>query len=337
MLRFGAGNNFDLFKRKVSIACMEKYKNLGCLIMDEQYYVPAAVDIALYDLTNDPFNVEKGKLREMHKRRDKEIDDMRIDRTSMYAYLISKLSKESQDEIQGHADWADIEKTRDPLKLWKVIKACHQILTTSKVAAVIKKTACEEYTTCKQGPFEHIMNYKRRFDAKLYALVASGNATASDVDVAMDFMYGLDNSPYAKFKAEVVNDMQKGSSDSLDNLNKMYVVASRRVVVKAEKDGGGATFDTVDQTSQKGSNPKGSQANETKIEGGAVQGEAVKTKEEKAAAKLARMKCFNCGGKGHPTRNCPHKEHAEGEPMAGMTLEACCASSDGRFHECHDV
>jgi hypothetical protein len=57
----------------------------------------------------------------------------------MYAYLISKLSKESQDEIQGHVDWPDIEKTRDPLKLWKVIKTCHQILTTSKVAAVIKR------------------------------------------------------------------------------------------------------------------------------------------------------------------------------------------------------
>ncbi len=77
--------------------------------------------MALYDLTNDPFNVEKGRLREAHKRRDKEIDDMRINRTSMYTYL-SKLSKESQDEIQGHADWADVEKTRDPLKLWIVIK-----------------------------------------------------------------------------------------------------------------------------------------------------------------------------------------------------------------------
>jgi hypothetical protein len=35
----------------------------------------------------------------------------------------------------------------------------------SKVAAVIKKTAREEYAACKQGPFEHIMDYKRRFDA----------------------------------------------------------------------------------------------------------------------------------------------------------------------------
>jgi len=160
----------------------------------------------------------------------------------MHAYLISKLSKESQDEIQGHTEWLDIEKTRDPLKLGKVIKSCHQILTTSKVAAVIKKTACEEYAACKQGPFEHIMDYKRRFDVKLDALVAIGNAAASDADVAMDFMYGLVNGRYAEFKTEVVNDMKKGSIVSLDNLNKMHVVASRRVVVKVGKDSGSATL-----------------------------------------------------------------------------------------------
>jgi hypothetical protein len=126
--------------------------------MDEQYYDLDAVDTSLYDMTNNRYKVEKGRLRESYKHRDKEINDMRVDRTSMYAYLISKLSKESQDEIQGHTNWPDIEKTRDPLKLWKVIKSCHQILTTSKVAAVIKKTAREEYAACKQGPFEHIMD-----------------------------------------------------------------------------------------------------------------------------------------------------------------------------------
>jgi hypothetical protein len=191
--------------------------------------------VALYDLTNDPFDAEKGRWREAHKRRDKEIDGMRDNRTSIYAYLISKLSKESQDEIQGHADW---ENTRDPLKLWIVIKKCHQILTTSKVTAILKKIAREEYAACKQGPFQHIMDYKRQFDVKLDALIVCGNSAASDADIAMDFMYRLDNSCYAEFKAEVVNDMQKGSSMTLDDLNKMYVVTSRRVVVKAGKDRG---------------------------------------------------------------------------------------------------
>jgi hypothetical protein len=53
------------------------------------------VDTALYDLTNDPHDVKKARLQEAHKHRDKEIDDMKVDRTSMFAYLISKLSKES--------------------------------------------------------------------------------------------------------------------------------------------------------------------------------------------------------------------------------------------------
>jgi hypothetical protein len=83
MLRFGVSNNFDLFKRKVSIACMERYKNLGRLITDEAYYAPPSIDKALYDLTNDPHEVEKGRLRKAYERRDKEVDDMRIDRTSM--------------------------------------------------------------------------------------------------------------------------------------------------------------------------------------------------------------------------------------------------------------
>jgi hypothetical protein len=42
---------------------MEKYKNLGRLIMDEQYYVLDAVDTSLYDMTNDRYDVEKGRLR----------------------------------------------------------------------------------------------------------------------------------------------------------------------------------------------------------------------------------------------------------------------------------
>ena len=238
MLHIGVSNNFDLFRRKLSVACMERYKNLGRLITDEEYYVPAVVDTALYDLSNDPYEVERGRLREAHKRRDKEIDDMRIDRTSMYAYLLSKLSKESLDEVQDHPDWSKVEASRDPLELWLIIRSSHQILTTSKVATVIKKTAREEYAACKQGPYENIVDFKRRFDARLDALKASGNEEPDPADIAMDFLYALDNTRYGEFKAEVVNDMQKGLSINLDDLNKMYVLASRRVVVRTTKDAG---------------------------------------------------------------------------------------------------
>jgi hypothetical protein len=77
----------------MSLACMEKYKNLGRLIVDEAYYKPLEVDDSLYDMKNDPYEINKGRLREAHKRRGKELDDMRVDCTSMFAFIISSIAR----------------------------------------------------------------------------------------------------------------------------------------------------------------------------------------------------------------------------------------------------
>ena len=247
------------------------------------------------------------------------------------------MSKESLDEIQGANGWATIEAGRDPLELWKVIKSTHQILTTSKVAWVIKKTAREEYAACKQGMFEHIMDYKRRFDARLDALVVSENTKPDDEDIAMDFMYGLDNNRYAEFKAEIVNDLQKGTLQKIADLNKMYILASRRVVVKTSKGApGGATFATVDgQYKAPVKKPPGDDDGDV----------CKKTKEQKYAERLAKMKCFNCGKKGHIAKGCPELQEdgsSEGEEeplLAGMTLQDyCCEAREGsKLHKWYEV
>jgi hypothetical protein len=307
MLRLGATNNFDTFKKKLSIVSTEKYKNLGQIIIDETYYVPPVLDIADYNLVTDSHDIEKTRLREAHKHQDKELDDMKVDRISMFAYIISKLSKESLDKIQGQTTWAMVEADRDPLALWLLVKASHQILTTSKVASIIKKTARKEYAACKQGPYEHIVDYKQKFDARLDAFVVSRNTAPEKEDVAMDFMYGLDNARWADFKAEIVNDLTKGTLlTQVNGLNKMYILASQRVVVKTGKEiPGGATFATVDEKIPK------KQPNDGK------------TKEQKQAKRLAKMKCFNCGEKGHPAKSCPKKLQADDKeepPMAGLTF-----------------
>jgi hypothetical protein len=72
----------------------------------------------------------------------------------MYAYILSKISKESLDELNGFPDFDKIEEARDPLSLWLAIKNTHQTLTTSKVASVVKKSAREEYSGCKQGSYD---------------------------------------------------------------------------------------------------------------------------------------------------------------------------------------
>jgi hypothetical protein len=52
----------------------------------------------------------------------------------------------------------------------------------------------------------------------------------------MDFLYGLDNSMYAEFKADIVNNIQKRILTQPKDLNAMYIMASRRVVVRNNKD-----------------------------------------------------------------------------------------------------
>lgn len=108
MLKYGPFSNYDVFKKKLSLACMDKNKNLGRLINDEKYYVPPEINPMDYDLTHHMMEIEKGQQRNAHKHRDKEIDDMAIDHMSMYAYILSKLSKESIDELSRHKDYDNI-------------------------------------------------------------------------------------------------------------------------------------------------------------------------------------------------------------------------------------
>jgi hypothetical protein len=82
--------------------------------------------------------------------------------------------------------------------------------------------------------------------------VSSVNTVLSKEDTVMDFLYGLDNSRYTAFKAEIVNDMQKGVLTQPGNLNTMYLLASLRVAVRSQKEGtGGAAFALIDECTKK--------------------------------------------------------------------------------------
>ena len=96
------GSNWDYFKRKMAIACMESVGNLGRLIDDEAYYSPPAIIDSKYGSLNsadNPYGIQKTLLLKAYESRAKEIWRMTEDRTKLYAYIYSKISKESQDEI----------------------------------------------------------------------------------------------------------------------------------------------------------------------------------------------------------------------------------------------
>jgi hypothetical protein len=52
-----------------------------------------------------------------------------------------------------------MKEAKDVEKLWQTIQDTHKVFTISRIAAVIKKTACKEY-----HPYESIITYKEHFD-----------------------------------------------------------------------------------------------------------------------------------------------------------------------------
>jgi len=143
ILKYGPGNNWIEFKKRMAIAATEKYRNLGRIIEQEVYYVPPeiAFDPTTLDPAIDPFGINKAAVLEQVKERLKQIDRMREDRPSLYAFIMSKLSRESEDELKRHDNYATFHEEQNPLELWKAIKELHLVTTTSKCASVVKQQA----------------------------------------------------------------------------------------------------------------------------------------------------------------------------------------------------
>lgn len=88
MLRYRASTNFDQFKRKLIVAYLVNYGNLGRLIQDDDYYQPpAVVGTAFGDLSDDPNGIKRSRLLKAYEARDKKVRNMEKDRVKMYGYI----------------------------------------------------------------------------------------------------------------------------------------------------------------------------------------------------------------------------------------------------------
>jgi hypothetical protein len=259
MLKYGPYNNFIVFKERLKTACMEKYGDLARLIELEMYWEPDPIDKDQDYPTASSDEFVKAALIHAIKERATTIAKMRVNRASMYAYIMSKLSKESLDELKRHDLYAEIDEKVDPLLLWKAIKELHMVATSSKVTQVVKRKAREEYQSCKQGAFESLVDFKARFDSRYDAYKDQGNVELTEEDVAMDFLESLDRARYSDFIVETINDIAKGVMESPKDVNQVYVLANTRLVVK--KGTGalnvGASYATVEASWPLKSNKKG--------------------------------------------------------------------------------
>ena len=352
MLKYGPYNNFIVFKERLKTACMEKYGDLARLIELEEYWEPDAIDRATDYANAGTDEYVKTALVHAIKERATTIAKMRANRANMFAYMMSKLSKESIDELKRHDSFANIDEKVDPLLLWKTIKELHMVATSSKVTQVVKRKAREEYQSCKQGAFESLVDFKARFDSRYDAYKDQGNVELSEEDVAMDFLESLDRARYSDFIVETINDIAKGVMAPPKDVNQVYVLANTRLVVKRGTGAlnVGASYATVEASrAQKSKNSgskgkKGGASTGTKGKLSSSDGDKVKTDStnnnknniEKKKKNLEDVVCFNCGKKGHFARDCPEGDDdaSEADDLVGMTQYdgECLATLD--YGEC---
>ena len=236
MLTFGTDSNFAIFREKLLIACLEKYGNLAMFIELKSYYVPPVIDKDDHYTTSttdaDLRDSYKTSFLTAMKGRQIEIEKMKAQRANIYAYITSKLSDASDDEVKRHPDYSVFSKTFDALALWSAIEEKHLVTTTSTDARVIRNKASTEYANCKQGPFVTLFEHRSIFDLKYKAYVSQGNKKKDDEDVAMDFLQSLDNSRYSGFKVSFMNGISMGSIQAPKSLNDVYNKANQRVELR---------------------------------------------------------------------------------------------------------
>lgn len=128
-LKCGKDNNFHKFREALSDASLIKFGNLGRLINDEKYYIPAFVPLILPAGHALSAEEEKMMKKEAVKLYARELARMEADRPKLYVLILQHLSVESREEVRYDMGYDEWSKELDVEKLWKSIVKTHQVRT----------------------------------------------------------------------------------------------------------------------------------------------------------------------------------------------------------------
>jgi len=188
----------------MALAIVDRFGRLADIIDQGAYHVPP---LPTSDMTIVDSTMRDEVLKSDYRERSKLLIKQEADKPMLYAFILSKLSLESEDEVKRHPNFNNFHVTKDPLDLWKALIQLHLTNTVFKNADFVLQMAENDYMTCNQGEFESITKFKERFGLKLkaYNNALDPSLQVSDKRAAMAFLNKLHRTPYGQFYANKIN------------------------------------------------------------------------------------------------------------------------------------
>ena len=222
-------NNWFEFKRAAEVYFESKFGYAGqCLANDEHWTPKQPKRPSAEALKQD--KAAGGLLRETYlyefKKAHDDLSRAEAEYPKMFAELWDLLSLGSQSVVKTHAGYAEAKAARDPLLLFRAIKATHQgsLLGTAQIDVV---EANRRYHSLSQGASEHTEAFKRRVDAAISSLEAAGSQVPAQDVQAHTYLSQLADNRYASLKTYLSNESALGNDLYPDSLEAAHALALR--------------------------------------------------------------------------------------------------------------
>jgi hypothetical protein len=219
-----------------------------------------------------------------------------LKKIELFGFLLTRLSDASEAAISTVKVWEDLLEKRDPLELWKAIKATHRG-GTGGVDATKRVTILENWHELRQRDDERIMQFRNRFRHLLDSMKELGLQVPSDAEQAMIFISKL-HARYNEFTRELSNLVVQRAIAYPDTLEKAYTFAANSQCGIAET--------TMLQRGRGVRVPKNSHRSS---------GEAVFMAKRNSKENNDK-KCWRCKKYGHFARDCPSDVEEEEDEEA---------------------
>ena len=307
----GKNTNFPRWVKRLAKNALRQYGNLARIFTTDQYYVPPEleIDADLDEVVEDQLTlrqrIERTVILQEAKERAAAIGRMKEDRPKLYAYIEQFMSKASEERVKAQDGYAEAFAEKDPLKLFRLIRATH-IVEASGDAAADAQEARNHFSALRMQAYETVDDFKQRFDYAVEVLRATGHDYYTDAMQASEFVQKLDYR-FSQLKADIDNGALAGIPKPA-NLLDAYTRAARYKVTVASKDDGygfNTSFVSTADSVRGGRGGRGRGRGRGAKRSAPENSETEKRNSDDPQKKKKKKTCYFCKLEGHYVQDSP--------------------------------